>query len=65
MFIADGVEPQGTEDAVLRDPADRAVLLTLIASKADCLVTGDKDLLALASRCPIMMPADCWTRHGA
>lgn len=64
MFIADVVEPQGTEDANLRDPADQPVLLTLIASKADYLVTGDKDLLALASRYPIVTPADFWTRHG-
>lgn len=64
MFIADGVEAQGKEDAGLRDPADQPVLLTLIASKADYLLTGDKDLLALASRYPIVMPADFWTRHG-
>lgn len=64
MFIADVVEPQGTEDADLRDPADQPVLLALIASKADYLVTGDKDLLALAGRYPIVTPADFWMRHG-
>lgn len=64
MFIADVVEPQGTQDANLRDPADQPVLLTLVASKADYLVTGDKDLLALASRHPIVTPADFWARHG-
>lgn len=64
MFIADVVEPQGTQDANLRDPADQPVLLTLVASKADYLVTGDKDLLALASRHPIVTPAGFWTRHG-
>lgn len=61
MFIADVVEPQGTD---LRDPADQPVLLALIASKADYLVTGDKDLLALAGRYPIVTPADFWMRHG-
>lgn len=64
IFIADVVEPQGTHDANLRDPADQPVLLTLVASKADYLVTGDKDLLALADRYPIVTPADFWTRHG-
>ena len=64
MFIADVVEPQGIQDANLRDPADQPVLLTLVASKADYLVTGDKDLLALADRYPIVTPADFWTRHG-
>lgn len=64
MFIADVVEPQGAEDANLRDPTDQPVLLTLIASKADYLVTADKDLPALASRYPIVTPAGFWTRHG-
>ncbi len=65
MFIADVVEPAGTQDASLRDPADQPVLLTLVASGANYLVTGDKDLLALASRYPIVTPADFWGRHGA
>ncbi len=64
MFIADVVEPQGTEDADLRDQADQPVLLTLIRSRSDYLVTGDKDLLALADRYPIVTPADFWARHG-
>ena len=64
MFIADVVEPHGTEDANLRDPADQPVLRTLTASNADYLVTGDKDLLALASQYPIVTPADFWARHG-
>ncbi len=64
MFLADIVEPGGEQDANLRDPADQPVLLTLLAAKADCLVTGDKDLLALASRYPIVTPAEFWGRHG-
>lgn len=64
LFLADVVEPGGMEDAGLRDPADQPVLLTLTASKADYLVTGDKDLLALAARYPILAPAEYWARHG-
>jgi putative PIN family toxin of toxin-antitoxin system len=64
MFLADVVEPEGTEDANLRDPADQPVLLTLLAAKADYLITGDKDLLALADRYPILTPAEFWARHG-
>lgn len=64
MFMADVVEPEGVPDADLRDAADQAVLLTLVASKADYLVTGDKDLLALAESYPIVTPADFWRRHG-
>ncbi len=64
MFLADVVEPVGARDEDLRDPADQPVLLTLLAAKADYLVTGDKDLLALASRYPIVTPAAFWKRHG-
>jgi putative PIN family toxin of toxin-antitoxin system len=65
MFLADIVEPDGGRDASLRDPADQQVLLgTLLASKADYLITGDKDLLALAEKYPIVTPATFWKRHG-
>ena len=64
MFLADMVEPGGAPDKDLRDPADQPVLLTLLAAQAQYLVTGDKDLLALADRYPILTPADFWTRHG-
>lgn len=64
MFLADIVEPEGVQDANLRDPADQPVLLTLLASQAHYLITGDKDLLALASDYPIIAPAAFWMRHG-
>lgn len=64
MFLADIVEPSGPRDAQLRDPADQSVLQTLLASAANYLVTGDKDLLALADRYPIVTPAGFWARHG-
>ncbi|HEY4011217.1 MAG TPA: putative toxin-antitoxin system toxin component, PIN family [Acidobacteriaceae bacterium] len=58
------VEPDMANDDSLRDPADRKILATLRASNADYLITGDKDLLALADRYPILTPADFWSRHG-
>jgi len=64
MLLADMVEPAGAPDEQLRDPADQAVLQTLLASDAHYLITGDKDLLALADRHPILTPADFWARHG-
>lgn len=64
MFLADIVEPDGTQEPKLRDPADQPVLLTLLAARADYLITGDKDLLALASQYPILTPSEFWTRHG-
>jgi putative PIN family toxin of toxin-antitoxin system len=63
MFQADIVEPEGW-DADLRDPADQQVLGTLLASKANYLITGDKDLLALAERYAIVTPTVFWERHG-
>jgi putative PIN family toxin of toxin-antitoxin system len=48
----------------LRDPDDVPVLATLIAAAADCLVTGDKDLLALDSLFPILTPAAFCARYA-
>lgn len=64
MFLADIVEPDAEQDSSLRDPADQQVLATLRASKADYLITGDKDLLALAEKYPIVTPSTFWARHG-
>ena len=64
MFLADIVEPDAEQDSSLRDPADQQVLATLRASKADYLITGDKDLLALADKYPIVTPSTFWARHG-
>jgi uncharacterized protein len=64
LFLAEIVEPGGEIDQGLRDRADAPVLGTLLASRADYLITGDKDLLALAGKYPIVTPADFWERHG-
>jgi len=64
MLLADVVDPQGIPDADLRDPAHQPVLLALLAARADWLITGDKDLLALAGRYPIVAAAQFWARHG-
>jgi putative PIN family toxin of toxin-antitoxin system len=64
MFLAEMVQPADASDPELRDPADRAILGTLLAAGAVCLVTGDKDLLALAGRYPIRTPAEFWQRYS-
>jgi len=64
VFLADLVDPAPAADPQLRDAADQAVLGTLLASQADYLITGDKDLLALADNYPILTPAGFWARHG-
>ena len=63
-ILANLVEPVSTDEANLRDRADQPVLGTLLASKMNYLVTGDKDLLALANQYPIITPAEFWQLHG-
>ena len=62
------IEPLPSADVNLRDVNDQPVLGTLVAALAtsgvDYLVTGDKDLLALAQRCSIVTPAAFWAAHG-
>jgi putative PIN family toxin of toxin-antitoxin system len=65
---ADAVDPLADIDPDLRDSKDQPVLGTLLAARrstgVDYLITGDKDLLALAARYPILTPAQFWERHG-
>ena len=41
------VEPVTFEEQVCRDPDDDAILATAVAGNANCIVTGDSDLLVL------------------
>lgn len=60
------VEPADLPETAVRDADDLPVLGALIASNADYLITGDKDLLVLADQYPsIVTPGDFWRRHGA
>ncbi len=52
------VEVANVAASVPRDPRDDFVLATLIASPAECLVTGDADLLVLRDRYPILTPTE-------
>ncbi len=62
---ADLVEPQALAAGTVRDVNDLPVLGTLLAAQARYLITGDRDLLALAGHYPIVTPAQFWTRHGS
>ena len=64
LFLAEIVEPNAELEKALRDKADQLVLGTLRSAKADYLITGDKDLLALGELYPIVTPAVFWERHG-
>lgn len=65
---AEILEPHAPDEPLLRDANDLPVLGTLLAAvqsgSIDYLITGDKDLLVLGDRYPIVSPADFWTRHG-
>jgi putative PIN family toxin of toxin-antitoxin system len=65
---AEILEPHSPDEQLLRDTNDLPVLGTLLAAihsdSANCLITGDKDLLVLADRYPVISPADFWAKHG-
>jgi len=52
------VDLHGITVEVPADPDDAPILATLVAGKADVLVTGDGDLLALHERFPIQTPSE-------
>ena len=57
-FEAEISDIRRTTAHVPRGAIDDMVLATLLASKADCLVTGDAGLLALSGTYPVLTPAD-------
>jgi putative PIN family toxin of toxin-antitoxin system len=63
LFVADVIEPSEMVGFV-RDSKDNPILALLVESKADVLITGDKDLLVLADRYPILTPTEFWARYG-
>ena len=65
---AEVIAPLPSTEPELRDANDLPVLGTLLSalktSEGDYLITGDKDLLALADRYPIVTPAKFWATHA-
>lgn len=62
-YMVDVVDPTGVLVKLPGDKDDEGILATLIVGTADCLVTGDTALLALAHRYPIVTPVEFVTRH--
>ncbi len=60
-MVSDPLEPSAIE---VRDPSDRWILAIAETGRADVLVTGDRDLLAVAnvSSVSIITPRACWER---
>jgi uncharacterized protein len=65
---AEMIEPSEVEASQLRDPNDLPILATFIAATQNAnvsyLISGDKDLLALANEYPVVSPAEFCVRHG-
>lgn len=59
---AEIVEPRDVAPDDLGDPDDRPVLGTALSAQVECLVTGDRDLLALETfrTIPIHSPRSFW-----
>jgi putative PIN family toxin of toxin-antitoxin system len=62
--VAEIVTPAEVPPGACRDPDDLPVLGTVLAGMADCLVTGDQDLLILGEfgGHPILSPRQFWHR---
>lgn len=65
---AEMLPPCAPNEPLLRDANDLPVLGTMLVAAqsgdVDYLITGDKDLLVLNDRYPIISPGDFWARHG-
>lgn len=57
-FEAEVMSIIGAEANVPADPNDNPLLATLIASKADWLITGDSDFDELSGQYPIIAPSE-------
>ena len=55
-------QPSRPHSLPVRDPDDRWILASAEAGKVDLLVTGDKDLLDIASKVSVHIvdPRQCW-----
>jgi putative PIN family toxin of toxin-antitoxin system len=63
LFVSDVIEP-GEMAGSVRDSKDDPILALLVESKAEALITGDKDLRVLVDKYPILTPAEFWARYG-
>lgn len=67
MIAAEFVTPVEIPVDACRDPNDLPILGTAIAGRAEIIITGDKDLLALETfrGIPIVRPGEFWKRLGS
>lgn len=62
--LAEVIDPRPLAKPVCRDPDDDAVLALAMAAQADCVISGDDDLVSLArfEGIPILPPAQALQR---
>jgi putative PIN family toxin of toxin-antitoxin system len=67
MISAEFVTPVEIPSDVCRDPNDLPILGTAVAGRAEVIITGDKDLLALETfrGIPIVRPGEFWKLLGS
>lgn len=58
LLRAETVEPSVMAGVRMRDAADAVILGSLVAGRADWLVTGDTDLTSLRDEFPILEPSE-------
>lgn len=63
---AEIAEPEGLDEKVCRDADDDNILAAALAGKADCIITGDSDLLVLKNYrgIRILSPTGFWEFEG-
>ena len=66
MIGAEFVTPAEIPGDACRDPNDLPILGTAVAGRAEVIITGDKDLLALQAfgGIPIVRPGEFWRLFG-
>ena len=62
-YVVEFVDIRGARVRVPRDRGDDAVLGTFVASGAECLVSGDEDLLSLRHRYAVLTAREFYERH--
>jgi len=62
-YIAEMVDIAGSTARVPRDRRDDFVLATYLTSGADCLLTGDEDLLSLRTHHSILTAREFYDQH--
>ncbi len=61
------IEPAELASPACSDPDDDMILATAVAARADCIVSGDNDLLDMKQyqQIPIIKPAEFWRFEGS